>query len=159
MIKPISIKSSLEFIIVGPLGRSEEGIMIKSNTVDIDLIGTANLVYHEGHLPDDNIRDHDNRIKYYWSHPFTISERRTKVLFCYRELSKNIISARNFMGHSINQNIDQVRKELDRFIENSIIELQKMSYSKDSNLSFKPTINESKILWNISPLILVCMSN
>lgn len=154
IIKPVTIKSSLEFVVIGPLGRSEDGILVKSSTLDIDLIGTANLIYHDQFMLYESKLDKDNKIQYCWSRSITISKRSTKLLFCYRKPVSKSKAKKEFLRDEMEIRNNKIKHEFDSFLENSIVELQKMSYDE---LNFKPSINEAKILWNISPLILACM--
>ena len=159
MNKVVSIKSSLEFVVVGPTSISETGILIKSNNVDIDLIGIANLAYH-GKLPgryeSDMLYDEDVQIVY--SDPRVITNRAAEILFVYR--SKLASKMHNFNQNQLMQVMNR-RKQLtsafDNFLENSTIELVNLVQTNAYPNHGYQAPDESLIAWHISPLLLLSM--
>lgn len=156
-VKPIETESSLEFVVVGPLGRSEDGILVKSSTVSIDLIGAANLIYNDKAIRTNKMIDLEEIVNHHWSRSFTVSNRKAKFLFCYRKPNSKSSNFGEYRVRSIpTTQKNEINNEFNRFVENSIVEFKKMIYDEDKELLFKSGVNEEKVIWNISPLILAC---
>lgn len=142
----VTIKSSLEFVLVGPF-YEQEGIYVKSDSVDIDVIGSANKVYQRGYSSKNMGKTKTPVGHYVWSRSFTLFDRNLRFLFFWKERNERIFG--------LNVDYNSVEDELNRFIENSFSQLK--GIVTDSLNSEVKITNRSKILWDISPLLLECL--
>lgn len=156
MKKPITIKSNLEFVIVGPI-LDKDGVLIISNDYNIDLIGFAHRMYRNGKenssykLEINAIR---SEIQYVWSNSITMGapKRKSPLLLCWRKLNTASLKYEKRIESNFVKN-----KFLD-FINDAYSSLKTISSSSSPiwNEGYNYEIITSTILWHISPLLLQC---
>ena len=152
MKNPISIESDIEFLIVGPIEKSD-GILIKSNNLNIELIGIANNIYYENNNSIQKIIENYG-VWYFWTEPITINFRKRKYLFCFK-LIGNYYSNRNNILRSENSSVNRItRKLLSNFFSDTTIFFSEML--SINNLDNEDSISGwgNYISWKISPLLL-----
>ncbi len=160
MIKSLSINSSVDFVIVGPIG-SADGILVQSTDLDSDLIGTANLIYRSGQN-DNFISMNNDYIQFLWGDVVITSGRKQKILFCWiskkkwerseKEKALDLFLVKNSRLFPEQKNIQEI---FNSFIENSysiLLDLVEGKPIKDLHYE----MIKSKIQWHMSHLLLVC---
>lgn len=142
----------INFVIVGPYGE-KDGILVKSNDNDFELLGAAHVIYN-GFSPDES-----NFVKltgsqacmFFWSNNLSLSlnnksekyrynfeNRNFKVLLCCRV--NNTLIKRNKYQH-----YDTLRELFIKVSYNAIEEVF------NDNISSKE--RKYRVLWNLSPIL------
>ncbi len=150
---PIRIASpDLEFVIVGPMSR-EDGILVSSNNLSIDLIGFANSVYSKSEFIRSHKFIHSKDSHYYfaWSGEMinsnytnnqTIESRPFQILYCWKSVGNNLRPL----------NIDKQNEVSNLFIKTGFDIYNLLGNNKMN-------INElhNAVIWKISPLIFLSL--
>lgn len=157
---PIIFNSNIEFAIVGPLD-FDEGIIIQSKNVGIDLIGIANRIYRYDRefltwgigLPILN-KLGVNYIKSTQTIK-TSGRREAHLIFCWRYENKES-NASSFGNNNKkwlkNNHPDLMKFELDKFIENTYSILVDLVHGNEIT-----ELEENTLKWNISTILLQCI--
>ncbi len=145
MIKPIILKSELSFLIVGHI-LNQDGIIIQSKDISMNLIGNANLIYRSGLTR--NMQDPDSLISFVWSSSRMMNQRKSKLLFIWKRKPS--------LGRLDSRYLSEITNLFDKFIEDTASSFF-YNLTRINNISDREfEIHSSKILWNISPLLLRC---
>ncbi|AFL79858.1 hypothetical protein Aeqsu_0344 [Aequorivita sublithincola DSM 14238] len=139
---PIIIESpNFQFAIVGPTGINE-GVIVKSNQSNNDLIGYANLIYTNNEIAGQRFNYGNSGYYHCWSDYISfyfdksqvnVENRQFKVLTVWSE--KNSYS--------------NINSEIEKLINRIIFDIYKLAF--DENLTSETKINN--ISWLISPII------
>lgn len=160
MIKPVSINSSIDFVIVGPIG-SADGILLQSVNLETDLSGVANLLYRKGQ-DDTFVSLNSDYIQFLWGNVVSKSGRKQKILLCWISNKFWKLSEKE---NAVDIYLDKYRRLIlerknlqeifNSFIENSysvLLDLVEGQNIKDTHYEMV----KSKLQWHISPLLLAC---
>ena len=160
MVKPVSINSSIDFVIVGPIG-SADGILLQSVNLETDLSGVANLLYRKGQ-DDTFVSLNSDYIQFLWGNVVSKSGRKQKILLCWISNKFWKLSEKE---NAVDIYLDKYRRLIlerknlqeifNSFIENSysvLLDLVEGQNIKDTHYEMV----KSKLQWHISPLLLAC---
>lgn len=150
MVIPLTISSSVQFLLAGPIA-GNDGIIIQSNELGIDLIGMAHNLYYLGDIDHNEALSKDKKnfsINHLWSKEFIpkSSGRKFQFLFVWRTSNLYLVKK---------EELDPIKKALESFIEDIYPVLNNITAGKTTTPD-QESIYKSRINWKISPLILQC---
>lgn len=155
MLNHVVLDSSLDFVIIGPIG-TKDGILIRSESVDIKLVGIAHRLYRKKRVEARYL--YGNLIKSVWSSSFPFGHREFNFLIVFQnsELLNRTASNSPKRNRFMNSDEKAIQIEFNRFIENSSRDLSELIAPADFSNAPLSVVNTGHLLWNVAPLILAC---